>query len=96
MAGRGRRGGRRGRGGQDNDNEHEGRRDRDREEGGDDPKKHAAIIARRWTGSPPPTLDRYARALGQWRALPGAVVSPTIGVTAEPPAGQAPDGKSKP
>jgi hypothetical protein len=50
------------------------------EEGGDDPARHARIQARRWLGSPPPTAERYARALRQWRALPGAVVSPGTGM----------------
>jgi len=49
--------------------------DRDPKESGDDPKRHDAIIARRWLGSPPPTPERYAHALRQWLALPGAVVS---------------------
>jgi hypothetical protein len=58
--------------------EHEGRsehdRDRDgeRDESGDDPRKHAAILERRWVGSAPPTLERYLHALAQWRALSGA------------------------
>jgi hypothetical protein len=55
--------------------------DRDREDSGDDPAMHARIIARRWEGSPPPTAERYARALRQWQALPGAVVSPATYVT---------------
>lgn len=58
--------------------EHEG----EREESGDDPRRHASIIARRWEGSAPPTWERYARALQQWRKLPGAVSSPAT----DPPA----------
>ena len=54
--------------------EHEHKRESRREGGGDDPKRHAAILAQRWEGSPPPTAERYARALSQWRSLPGAVV----------------------
>jgi hypothetical protein len=50
------------------------------EKGGDDPARHARIQARRWLGSPPPTAERYARALRQWRAMPGAVVSPGTGM----------------
>ncbi len=67
---------------------HDRDRDREREDSGDDPKRHAAIIERRWLGSPPPTLERYARALRQWQALPGAVVRTATDVTvaAEPPA----------
>ena len=41
---------------------------------GDDPRRHMAILDLRWMGSPPPTAERYANALKQWRALPGAVV----------------------
>ena len=52
------------------------------EESGDDPRRHARILQHRWEGSPPPTAERYARALQQWRALPGAVVSPGALVTA--------------
>jgi hypothetical protein len=54
--------------------EREHKRESRREGGGDDPKRHAAILAQRWKGSPPPTAERYARALSQWRSLPGAVV----------------------
>lgn len=78
--------------------EHERRRDRDgdHEESGDDPERHARIIERRWLGSPPPTLERYARALRQWHRLPGAVVRPATAVAPVPPAqadtGPAPGG----
>jgi hypothetical protein len=68
--------------------DHDHERDYDRrshyykkEESGDDPKRHAAIIERRWLGSPPPTPELYARALRQWQALPGAVVRPAANVT---------------
>jgi len=54
--------------------EREGDHERKREGRGDDPRRHAAILALRWKGSPPPTAERYAHALSQWRALPGAVV----------------------
>jgi hypothetical protein len=54
--------------------EHKREREDGREGSGDDPRRHAAILALRWEGSPPPTAERYARALRQWRALPGAVV----------------------
>ena len=33
---------------------------REREDSGDDPKRHATIIERRWQGSPPPTAHRGA------------------------------------
>jgi hypothetical protein len=58
-----------------------------RAESGDDPLRHAMILQRRWLGSPPPTAGRYARALAQWRALPGAVVSPGTGMTTTSDAG---------
>ena len=60
------------------------RRHSQREHSGDDPLRHARILQHRWEGSPPPTAERYARALRQWRALPGAVVSPGTGGTAGP------------
>jgi hypothetical protein len=72
----------------DDEEERERRSGRERKESGDDPRRHASIIERRWLGSPPPTSERYARALRQWHALPGAVVWPATDVTAsaEPPA----------
>ena len=63
------------------------RRREHREEGGDDPLKHARILQNRWQGSPPPTAERYARALRQWRARPGAGVAPGTGGTAGPDEG---------
>lgn len=66
------------------------RRREHREESGDDPLKHTMILQRRWLGSPPPTAERYARALRQWRALPGAVVSLGTGMTAAPDEGDQP------
>lgn len=89
MAHRGRRGGSRHGGDQERgDPEHERRSDREHD--GDDPAKHAAVIERRWEGSPPPTFERHALALKQWHALPGAVVWPATDVTPEP-AGPPPD-----
>src|SRR5260221_8162896 len=61
--------------------EPESRSDRDRKESGDDPKRHASVIERRWLGSPPPTPELYARALQQWEKLPGAVSRPATDVT---------------
>jgi hypothetical protein len=40
-----------------------------------DREVHLAIIARQWLGSAPPTAQAYARALGQWRQLPGVVTT---------------------
>ncbi len=84
---------------------YEPRRDRDddgddeEEEGGDDPLRHDMILQRRWLGSPPPTAERYAHALRQWQALPGAVMQPAS-TSAEPSApgdGSAPgDAGNKP
>ena len=48
------------------------RRDKGREKH-DDPRAFALILERRWDGSAPPTPERYALALRQWAALPGAV-----------------------
>lgn len=59
---------------QKHEHEREHRREHEREGSGDDPRRHAAILERRWMGSPPPTAERYAHALKQWHALPGAVV----------------------
>ncbi len=65
----------------DDEREHERRREHERENIGDDPKRHTEIIARRWLGSPPPTFARFAKALKQWSALPGAVRRPATQVT---------------
>jgi hypothetical protein len=65
----------------EHENEHKRHPERGREYSGDDPKGHAAILERRWLGSPPPSMARYALALRQWRALPGAVVRPATDIT---------------
>ena len=71
--------------------EHRGKRhEREREESGDDPKRHASIIARRWEGSNPPTAQAYKRALDAWRKLPGAVVTPPTDL-GDVPAGPSPE-----
>lgn len=46
------------------------------EHDGDDPFRHASIIRQRWRGGAPPTPERLATALQQWRAMPGAVITP--------------------
>jgi len=72
----------------EHEREYEHRRERDGDdddEGGDDPRRHDMILQRRWLGSPPPTAERYASALRQWQALPGAVVRPAS-TAAEPSA----------
>ena len=73
----------------DHHHDHDRREDHDRdEENGDDPARHAAIIARRWLGSVAPTAELYARARQQWLALPGATVRPAaeVQLPARPPA----------
>jgi hypothetical protein len=55
---------------------HRGHPGHDEEESGDDAKRHASIIERRWLGSPPPTAERYTNAFRQWRKLPGALPGP--------------------
>lgn len=69
--------------------------EREREASGDDPKRHAGIIARRWLGSPGPTAERYALAHRQWQNLPGSVSksAPDVaGPTAAPAAQDAGSG----
>jgi hypothetical protein len=66
------------------------RREHEREdhrEEGRDREVHLAIIAARWVGSIPPTAQAYARALAQWRQLPGALVTAAtdLGNSAEVP-----------
>jgi hypothetical protein len=84
----------------DHDREHEHRHEHerhqhgDREEGGDDPRAHSNIIERRWLGSPPPSPERYALAVQQWQALPGAVARPATDVTTTPTSPN-PDGEEK-
>jgi len=36
---------------------------------------HLEIVLRWWEGSVPPTPQAYARALKQWRQLPGSIVT---------------------
>jgi hypothetical protein len=46
----------------------------------------------RWLGSAPATAEAYARALAQWRQLPGAISVTTtdLGGAAKPPGDEAP------
>jgi hypothetical protein len=46
---------------------------------------HKEILARRMRGGPEPTPETYARALEQWKKLPGSVVRPPTDVTLPPP-----------
>jgi len=95
MAQRGRRGARAGEHHRDHDDSHDDHdrdheRDRsrrhahrgegDEEESGDNPARQAAVIARRWVGSVPPTYELYARARQQWLKLPGAMSHPAADV----------------
>lgn len=45
---------------------------------------HKEILARRMRGGPEPTPEAYARALEQWKNLPGSVVRPPTDVTLPP------------
>ena len=68
-------------------------------EGGWDREVHLAIIAARWVGSVPPTAQAYARALAQWRQLPGAIITAAtdLGNAAEVPVpGDGGSGESAP
>jgi len=77
----------------DDEDDYERRSHRHKEESGDDPARHASVIARRWLESAPPTVERFARALQQWQALPGSVVRPAAAVA--PPAETAEPEKAK-
>lgn len=60
---------------------------------GRDHRVHVQIILERWRGSVPPTAERYARALAQWRQLPGAIATTTTdlgNVASAPPDGPPP------
>ncbi len=62
----------------------EGHEHHHREEGDDGRRKgegnarelHEQLIAMRQGGGSPPSADAYARALGLWRQIPGAVRQP--------------------
>jgi hypothetical protein len=69
MAGGGRR---RGRDDHDHDRDHEREREHSDRRGRDFPV-FLKIRGARWLGSAPPTAEAYARALAQWRQLPGAI-----------------------
>src|SRR5215208_1642515 len=45
---------------------------------------HQEILARRMRGGREPTLEAYARALEQWKNLPGSVVRPPTDVSPPP------------
>lgn len=49
---------------------------------------HKEILERRWRGGPEPTPEAYARALEQWKNLPGSIVRPPTDIT--PPSDENP------
>jgi hypothetical protein len=71
--------GRRGRPGGGGDHEHDRDQEYERREPehsdrrGRDFPVFSKILGARWRGSAPPTAQAYARALVQWRQLPGAI-----------------------
>jgi hypothetical protein len=60
----------------DHDRDHDGdhRRPHPAEDGSEH-RVHLDIFRARWVGSAPPTADTYAKALAQWRALPGVIAT---------------------
>jgi hypothetical protein len=53
------------------------------------------IRGARWLGSAPPTAEAYARALAQWRRLPGAIAATAADLGAPSGAAKPPtDGSS--
>ena len=82
---------------QDRDDHERERREREREHEhehsdrrGRDFPVFLKVRGARWLGSAPPTAEAYARALAQWRQLPGA-----IGATAADVGGAANNAKPK-
>jgi hypothetical protein len=51
---------------------------------GRDHQVHKEILERRMRGGPEPTPEAYARALEQWKNLPGSIVRPPTDVTPPP------------
>jgi hypothetical protein len=43
---------------------------------------HVEIVRRWWEGSEPPSPEAYARALKQWRQLPGSIVTTATDIAA--------------
>lgn len=62
--------------------EHEGHRPRGH---GRERAVFLQYLATRWKGSAPPTAEAYARALQQWRKLPGAVMTSGTDLGTIPP-----------
>jgi len=57
----------------DHDREHERREHEHSDRRGKDFRVFSRILGARWVGSAPPTAQAYARALAQWRRLPGSI-----------------------
>jgi hypothetical protein len=57
---------------------------------------HEEILKRRMRGGPEPTPGDYARALEQWKNLPGSIVRPPTDVISPPPEEPADQGEWKP
>lgn len=58
---------------------------------------HREYIERRTGGGPPPTPERYRKALEQWHSLPGSVRRPPIDLTEEQePEPPKPEGDGEP
>jgi hypothetical protein len=66
-------------------NEHDPDRERPKHKPeGREHQVHKEILKRRMRGGPEPTPEDYARALEQWKKLPGSVVRPPTDVTLPP------------
>jgi hypothetical protein len=65
---------------------HDHKRDHERDSERADPRGRdfpvfLKIRGARWLGSAPPTAEAYARALAQWRQLPGAIGGATTNLS---------------
>ncbi len=54
---------------------------------------HVEIVRRWWEGSAPPSPGAYARALKQWRELPGSIVTTAADVGASTAVSNPPEPK---
>jgi hypothetical protein len=83
----------------DHDHDHEHAREHSDRRGRDFPV-FSKTVGARWRGSAEPTAQAYARALAQWRRLPGAIgaTATDLGNAADPanPAGDSPTKKGAP
>jgi hypothetical protein len=60
---------------------------------GTERRAHVAIVRRWWEGSEPPSAQAYARALKQWRQLPGSIVTTATDIAAVTAVINSPDPK---